>query len=409
MNIIINKTRLLRLPICLLMSFGIELAAQAQTAQTNSLAGGNTAFALDLYARLSGAPGNLFFSPYSMSTCLGMTYAGARGETETQMGQVLRFSPGQAGVHSAFGELQQQLTDTNNLKGNQLNIANALWTQQGEPFLPSFLKTTTDAYQASVKQADFTIGAGAVVREINDWVAQKTQDRIKDILSPANLDSSTRLVLANAIYFKGRWASLFMTAATRSLPFSVSRTNRASVPLMTQRESVRYMGNDDFQAVELPYIGDQLSMLILLPRQVEGLGQLEKQLTPAFLARTLPQMENQRVTVFLPRFKLEWRNVLNDTLAEMGMTDAFVPGKADFSGINGTKTFNISVVIHKAWLEVNEEGTEAAAGSVGAMGLSGPPRPTPVFRADHPFIFLIRDTRSGSLLFIGRMADPKKA
>jgi serine protease inhibitor len=408
-----RTTRLLRLSILasLLISFGIGPAANAQTAQTNSLAEGNTAFALDLYARLSGAPGNLFFSPYSISTCLAMTYAGARGETEIQMGRVLRFSQGGARVHSAFSELQQQLSDAEKPNGIQLEIANALWTQKGEPFLPAFLTIAKDDYQADIKQADFTTDADAVRREINGWVAQKTKEKIQDILPPDSVDAFTRLVVANAIYLKGAWATSFEKAATSTQPFHLSTNTQANAFLMRQVDNVSYISNDDFQAVELPYIGDDLSMMILLPRQIDALGQLEKQLSPAFLDRLLTQMIKQPVRIELPRFKLEARVKLNETLVKMGMPDAFIPGKADFSGINGMRRdLYISDVFHKAWVEVTEEGTEAAAATVVAMEKGARianPLPPPVFRADHPFIFLIRDRVSGILLFVGRVADPR--
>jgi serpin B len=263
----------------LLISFGIGLAAGAQAAATKSLVEGNTAFALDLYARLSGAPGNLFFSPYSISTCLAMTYAGARGDTETQMARVLHFSKGDARLHSSFGELQQQLNDAAKQKGIQLDIANALWAQKGEPFLPAFLKIAKDDYQANVNQANFKTSADTVTREINRWVAQKTRDKIQNILSPGSLDRYTRLVLANAIYFKGIWAKPFEKAATSTQPFHLSTNSDADALLMHHFDDIRYTGNNDFQAVELPYSGDELSILVLLPRQLDALGQLEQQLS----------------------------------------------------------------------------------------------------------------------------------
>jgi len=394
-----------------LLIFGIGLAAGAQAAQTKSLAEDNTAFAFDLYARLSGTPGNLFFSPYSISTCLAMTYAGARGDTETQMARVLHFSKGKSGLHSSFGKLQQQLDEAAKQKGIQLDIANALWAQKGHHFLPAFTKIAQGDYQANLNQADFKTSADAVRREINRWVAQKTRDKIHDILSPGSLDDLTRLVLANAIYFKGIWARPFEKAATATQPFHLSANRQADALLMHHVADVRYIGNDDFQAVELPYSGDELSMVILLPRQVDALGQLENQLSPPFLARLLAQMKQQEVEIFLPRFKLESGFKLNDMLAKMGMPDAFVWLKADFSGINGNRhDLYISGVFHKAWVEVNEEGTEAAAATgvvMMAASIAERPPPPPVFRADHPFIFLIRDTRSGSLLFAGRLADPR--
>jgi serpin B len=409
---------------------GIGLAARAQTSQTNSLVEGNTAFALDLYAHLNDTPGNLFISPYSISSCLAMTYAGARGDTKAQMGRVLHFNQGDVRLHSSFGELQKQLTDAEKPNGIQLAIANALWTQKGEPFLPAFLQTAADDYQADIKQADFTTDADAVRQEINGWVAQKTMDKIQDILPPHSVDDRTRLVLANAIYFKGAWENPFATSHTSTQPFHLSKESQVDVRLMDQVEIFKYTENQDFQALELRYRGpDELlpngrylslpnrghvSMLILLPRQIEGIGQLEKQLSPGFLDRLLAQMTEQRVRIELPRFKSQSHFKLNDMLVKMGMTDAFIGRKADFSGINGIKRGNdeslyISDVLHQAWVEVTEEGTEAAAATVVHIKAGAAPAPAPsppVFRADHPFIFLIRDVRSGSLLFIGRMADP---
>ncbi len=297
-NIFMRTIRLVRPSVLtsLVISFGIGLAANAQTAQTNSLVAGNTAFALDLYARLSSAPGNLFFSPYSISTCLAMTYGGARGDTERQMNRVLHFSHSDARLHSSFGELQQQLSAANEQNGTQLvavppdmlaqlndaekqegiqlEIANALWTQKGEPFLPAFVKIATDDYQGDIKQADFTTDADAARREINGWIAHKTKNKIQNILAPDDVDALTRLVLANAIYFRGAWASPFNKAATSTQPFHISTSSQVDTLLMVRFEDVRYTESDDFQTAELPYIGDALSMVVLLPRQIDNLGQL---------------------------------------------------------------------------------------------------------------------------------------
>jgi serpin B len=412
----------------LLISFGIGRVANAQTAQTHSLVEGNTAFALDLYAHLSGTPGNLFFSPFSISTCLAMTYAGARGDTEMQMRQVLHFSQGQEGVPSSFDELLRQvnglekqagpqliavsppqlreLNDAERREGIQLETANALWTQRDEPFLPAFLKTASDDYQADIQQADFKADSDAARGEINRWVARKTHNKIQNILAPGNVDAQTRLVLANAIYFKGAWANPFNKVITAKEPFLISSNSQANALFMGQAENVSYSENQEFQALELPYKGHEQSMLILLPRQIDGLGQLEKQLSPAFLDRLLREMTRREIEIDVPKFKMESRFKLNDTLADMGMPDAFIWPKADFSGMNGNKLLYISLVIHKAWVEVNEEGTEAAAATVVGVKVGSARRQLPVFRANHPFLFLIRDRRSGSLLFAGRVANP---
>jgi len=380
----------------------------ARSAQPQSLTEANTAFALDLYAQLKNRPGNIFFSPYSISTALAMTYAGARGETEKQMGRVLHFSEDQPQLHSGFGELQRRLSNASQQPGIELTIANALWAQTGHPFLSAFVDISKRAYQANLNQADFVAGAEAARGEINAWVTQQTKDRIRDILPPGSLTKLTRLVLANAIYFKGAWAKPFDQGETSDQPFHLPTTRQIEVPFMHHLDEVKYLENRDFQAVELPYRSGELAMVILLPRRVEGCGSLEKGLTPALLSRSLSQMREQEVEIFLPRFKLESNFDLSHTLVGMGMADAFGP-KADFSGMDGNKFLFLSGVFHKAWGEVNEAGTEAAAATLVAVAgcfMMEPPPPPPVFRADHPFIFLIRDTRSGSLLFLGRLADP---
>ena len=369
----------------------------------------NTAFALDLYSQLKASPGNLFFSPYSVSTALAMTYAGARGETEKQIARVLHFDADQKLVHRHFGEFQHQLTEAGKQESIQLNVANALWAQKGHPFRPAFLKVARDNYQASVEQADFVAAAEAVRGEINHWVAERTKDKIQDILPPGSLNDLTRLVLANAIYFKGLWKEPFDRSETSMQPFYLLTPGHVLVPLMHHFDEVRYTENNEFQAVELPYQGNQLSNVVLLPRQMDGVIVLENRLTSSLLSDTLRQKRKRSVEIFLPRFKLESGFDLNDTLARMGIPDAFQMGKADFSGMDGIKFLFISDVFHRAWAEVNEEGTEAAAATITAMAGCAdmnPPPPPPVFRADHPFIFLIRDTRSGSILFLGRFMQP---
>jgi serine protease inhibitor len=431
-NFTVRAILLIRLSILtsLLISLGVGNSASAETAQSHSPVAGNTAFALDLYARLSAKPGNLFFSPFSISTCLAMTYAGARGETETQMAQVLRFNQGGARFHSSFAELLHrvngdktqdgpqlvavspqllaQLNDAEKQDGIRLETASALWVQKGEPFLPAFLQTATDDYQAAIQQGDFKADADAVRVEINGWVARKTVNKIQNILSPGSLDARTRLILANAIYFKGAWATPFLRAITRTQPFHLSANNQAYATFMIQADRVKFTESQEFQAVELPYKGNAQSMVILLPRQIDGLGLIEKQVTPAFLDGLLAKMTTTEVGIDLPRFKIESGFELKDALASMGMTDAFNWPKADFSGINGTRLLYISKVIHKAWVEVNEEGTEAAAATVVQIKVGSAPRQLPRFSADHPFIFFIRDAHTGSLLFIGRVTDPSQ-
>jgi serpin B len=270
------------------------------------------------------------------------------------------------------------------------------------------LKIAAGDYNANIQQADFKTSADAVTREINRWVAEKTNNKIQHILPPGSVDSLTRLVLANALYFKGAWASPFEEGATSTQPFHLSTNRQDAVPLMGQTAGFKYIGNNDFQAIELPYIGVASSMIILLPRHIDGCGQLENRLTPSLLSSTLAQMKTQKVELRLPRFRLECSVDLKETLAKMGMPDAFGL-QADLSGLDGARDLFISGVFHKAWGEIKDEGTEAAAATAGAIVLcqeEDEPAPPVIFRADHPFIFLIRDMRSGGLLFAGRLAEP---
>jgi serpin B len=380
----------------------------ACSAPASSLVEGNTVFALNLYQQLGTRPGNLFFSPYSISTALALTYAGARGNTERQMARVLQFNAEGQRLHASFGELQRHLGEAGAKQGIELSIANALWSQKKHPFLPAFLAIATDEYQANLAQADFATEAGAARDKINRWVAQKTKDKIRDILPAGSLTDLTRLVLVNAIYFKGIWDKPYNKAETSVQPFHISSTREAKAPLMRHFDQVKFLGEGDFQAVELPYKGRELSMVIFLPREIDACGKLESRMTPEFLSSSLNQMKQQKVEIFLPRFELESSFDLNDTLARMGMPDAFGP-ESDFSGMDGTRQLYLSGVFHKAWGEVNEEGTEAAAATAvvaAARAVVKPAAPPPVFRADHPFIFLIRDMRSGSILFLGRFAGP---
>ena len=402
----------------------------AGTAQDQSVVDGNTTFALNLYSQLATNSGNLFFSPYSISTCLAMLYAGASGNTEQQMSQVLGFGTNQQQFASLFGQLQAKLEADQQTNAIELNLANALWLQEGFPFLPAFLQTATNQYQANLGQADFTtpVGDDAATQAINDWVAQETWNRIQNIVPPGAINSSTRLVLANAIYFLGLWTIPFQATNTSTQPFYLSSTTLVQVPLMYQpllqvvgadsnlvTVTYNYMqsypvqsgplSSNDFQAIELPYGSNQISMLILLPSQTDGLGWLEQQLSPAFLSNVLGQMRSRPVEVFLPRFTMDSSFNLGRTLAAMGMSDAFTPFVADFSGIDGGQDLHVGFVLHKAWGQVNEAGTEAAAATVIGVVSTVVTFP-PVFRADHPFLFLIRDTQTGSVLFLGRLTNP---
>jgi serpin B len=367
---------------------------------------GDTQFALELYARLRGREGNLFFSPYSISTALAMTYAGARGETAEQMAKTLHFTlPGEK-LHPAMGVLIRQINDTENPKrGYQLSTANALWGQKGFDFREPFLALNRKDYGAALKEVDFARATEQARKEINAWVEKETHDKIKELLKPGVLDPDTLLVLTNAIYFKGKWNSEFKKDLTKDAPFTTAAGGKVNVPLMRQQGDFRYAETPELQALELPYVGKELSMLVLLPKKIDGLPALEKALTPESLTRWLGQLRQQEVTVFLPRFKTTAEFELNRTLSAMGMPLAFSQ-TADFSGMTEKRSLYLSNVVHKAFVDVNEEGTEAAAATGVIVGPTAV-RITPVFRADHPFVYMIRDNRSGSVLFLGRLAEPK--
>lgn len=380
-----------------------------------SVVKGDNQFATDLYGRLRDkTSGNLFFSPYSISAALAMTYAGAAGETQKQMAEALHFAVPESDLHQAMARLRESLV-ADAKKGYQLRVANRLWGQKGFEFLPEFLQLTRQDYGAELGIVDFAQAAEEARKQINEWVEKQTDEKIKDLLAPGVLDVQTRLVLTNAIYFKGNWQEKFDKDATRDTPFHVSADKEVTAPMMHQTERFGYQVTDDLQVLEMPYAKGELSMVVLLPKQVEGLAELEKKLTEAKLQEWTKGLGRQKVIVYVPRFKMTSQFSLKETLEAMGMTLPFTQ-KADFSRMSRTKGANegdlyITAVIHKAFVDVNEEGTEAAAATGVVMGLrSARPQPEqpPTFRADHPFVFLIRDNQTGSILFLGRVTNPKE-
>jgi len=379
----------------------------SDNSDTKTVMEGNTAFALDLYGNLKEKEGNLFFSPYSISTALAMTYAGARGNTEKQMSEVLHFKLDQKQLHPAFSHLEAQLNAAQEKEGIELSVANTLWAQKDYVFLREFLDLTRKNYGAVLNFLDFKRAYEEAREKINTWVEEKTRNKIKDLIKPGILNALTRLVLTNAIYFKGDWESQFKKSKTKEAPFWLTPSKSINAPMMTQKQKFRYMESDKLQMLELPYLGNHLSMIVLLPKKIDGLAQLESTLSVKNLTTWMGLLRQREILVFLPKFKMSSQFSLDKTLASMGMPDAFDPS-ADFSGMDGTKLLYISAVIHKAFVNVNEEGTEAAAATAVAMRLLSAPSPPPVFRADHPFIFLIRHNSSESILFLGRLVDPTK-
>lgn len=375
-----------------------------------SVAGGVNRFAFDLYGRLrSQEQGNLFFSPQSISTALAMTYAGARGETADEMARTMHFPVPPDRLPAGYAELLRALHGGEGTKQYRLAIANRLWGQQGTAFLEAFLTVTRRDYGAEMGLADFATNAEGARQEINGWVAQQTEQKIGNLIPAGVLGPDTRLVLANAIYFRGNWAHQFEKSATRDRPFHVSARTTVDVPLMFSEMSVGYAAQPDaaLKVVELPYQGDDLSMLVLLPDASDGLSDVEAKLTAENVGRWTTGLARRDVLVYLPRFSVESGFGLGSTLAAMGMPAPFSE-RADFSGMNGKRDLSISAVLHRARVDVDEQGTEAAAATGVAVGVRAMrPQEPPTFRADHPFAFFIRHNPTGTILFLGRVTNPK--
>jgi serine protease inhibitor len=381
---------------------------------STELVRGNNAFALDLYGRVAHGDGNRFLSPFSISCALAMTYGGARGDTAAQMAKTLHFKLPPAELHPAFHHLIAELNHQNNsgsdpkaARAVELLTANALWTQSGERILPEFKKLIEKDYEGGLFPLDFREAPAAACEYINHWVEEQTRGKIKDLIKPQQIDARTVLILTNAIYFKALWANPFKAQLTRPGDFQVSAGEKVQAQMMHHSDKFRYAEDSTAQILELPYQGGNLSTVVVLPKAGVGLTPLESSLSLAKLDGWVNLLSQRRVEVFLPRFKLTAECELKDALSSLGMPAAFTGGDADFSGMNGSRDLVISAVVHKAFVEVDEKGTEAAAATGVVMSRVSVALPPPVvFRADHPFLFLIRDIRNGSILFIGRLVRP---
>ena len=409
-----------------LVVFAITTAAKP-VPDVAAVAAGNTNFALKLYDQLNDEKGNLFLSPYSISTALAMTYAGARGETETEMAKALQFPlfPDKEGgplgrerLHTGFSGLKLGLREAQKKGEVQLSIANALWPQKKYAFRPEYLNLIERDYDSVGRPLDYA-NAEKARGIINRWVEQETKDKIKDLIPSGALDSLTRMVLTNGIYFKGDWLTQFKEKSTREMPFKVTTTKTVKAPMMYQKGNFGYYQDADVQVLEMPYKGDRVSMFVLLPNQGGGqpfrrpanppakkktLADLEKALSPAKLSEWVGKVRRTKVDTWFPKFKMTSEFSLSQQLQALGMKKAF--GDADFSGMDGTTKLYLSAVLHKAFVEVNEEGTEAAAATAVVVRTRSARPMGPRFRADHPFLFLIRDKATGSILFLGRYAEP---
>jgi serpin B len=374
---------------------------------------GSNAFAVDLYGQLSAQPGNLFFSPESVSTAFGMAYAGAHGQTATEMAHVFHFTLPPERLHPAFGALLAGMNAPH--RGYALSVADALWAQQDEKFLPAYLNLVEANYGAGFRAVDFKTAPDSARATINQWVEKQTNDKIQNLLGPGTVTPLTRLILTNAIYFKAAWADQFEKNGTKNEDFHLSAGKTIQAPTMHNWGGYEYFKGPAFQALLLPYEKGEISMLILLPDDVDGLPALEHSLSAGNLEKWVASLSYaHEVIVSLPRFKIAQQFELSSTLEELGLKSAFDASTADFSAMTGDRSLVISAAIHKAYIDLDENGTEAAAATAVVMEMamaarpSSPPPPPIIFTADHPFLFLIRDNESGGILFMGRVTDPTK-
>lgn len=387
----------------------VRTTPASSQADVSVLVGANTDFACSAYQYIKG-DSNVFYSPYSISLALAMTYAGARNETEMQMAKTLHFTLPQDRLHPAFNSLDQELAERGkgakgkDDKGFRLNVVNAIWGQKGYKFLQTYLDLLAANYGAGLRILDFEGAPDESRKIINNWVANQTEQRIKDLIPAGVIDQMTRLVLTNAIYFNAAWASQFQKESTHPDTFYLLDGSEVKTSMMSQTESLGHAAGDDFTAVELPYDGREMSMLLLIPEKGK-FQEFEKSLSALRLQNIIGSLQSRRVALSMPRFKIESKFSLAKVLSEMGMPVAFT-GKADFSGMTGNRDMAISDVIHQAFIDVNESGTEAAAATAVVMRLTAIPGIPTEVKVDRPFIFFIRDVKTGAVIFGGRVLNP---
>ena len=366
----------------------------------------NNRFAINLYSQYKSEEGNIFFSPFSISTAMAMVYEGAEGKTAKEIKSVFGFPKYDNSRRNQYSNLLSEINKKD--KEYALNTANALWAEQDFQFLDEYLTTVEKYYGGKTTNLDFKNEWEASRLIINNWVEDKTNDKIKDLLPEDVIDADTRLVLTNAIYFKAKWLIQFDADKTSDENFRVNPDKSIKVPMMqptSQKSTFNYTQNKDLQILEMPYAGEDLSMLILLPLD-DDIEALENSFTIEKLTEWKKSLRKRRVKIYIPKFKFETKYFMKNTLINLGIPTAFTDS-ADFSGMTGAKDLKIDKVIHQAFIEVNEEGTEAAAATAVVLGIRSKKPPTPIFKADHPFIFIIQQKETGNILFMGRVNNPK--
>jgi serine protease inhibitor len=377
----------------------------------DELASDNTRFAFDLYHEIASAPGNLFYSPYSISLALAMTYAGARGETAQQMAHALDYSLPASELHPAFDKLDLKLESrAHDGKGLKLNVADSLWGERTMQFNAPFLDTLAADYGAGMHVIDFINQPDVARAAINGWVADQTDDKIENLLGPGAITDLTRLVLVNAIYFNAAWDTAFDPNATQPEAFTRPDGSTVQADEMHESTTLGYAEGSNYQAVEIPYTGNETSMVVVLPKP-GAFQAVESELSGDFATSLFSALRTDQVDLSLPKFEIHGATIdLSQALVKLGMTDAFQYGVADFSGMAGTAgDLYITGVLHQAFVSVDEAGTEAAAATAVVVGTAlgiGTPTQTETVNVDRPFFVLIRDLPTNSVLFAGRVTDP---
>jgi serpin B len=363
------------------------------------------ALACDLYGRLRATPGNLVFSPLSVSAAMGLTYTGAGGTTRTEMQSALHLPADDASAYGGYRALFADLDRRAAAGGARWTLANRLWVQKDFALLPAYLEVTRESFGSEAGTLDFRRAPEPARATMNDWVEEQTAQRIPDLFPPGSVTPATRLVLANAVYFKGFWQERFDPALTQPAPFHVTASASKQTPMMHRTKTFRLAHLAWGRALEISYRRDEIALVVLLPDEVDGLRGLEGRLHPDSLAAWTAALRPREVRLGLPRLKATSQFALNGALAALGMPTAFSDA-ADFSGLTGRRDLFISLVVHKAFVEINEEGTEAAAATGAIMEATSIGPGPEEFLADRPFLFLLRDRASGCVLFLGRVADP---
>jgi len=371
-----------------------------------SISDGNTKFSVDLYKQIKSEAINQFYSPISVCSALAMTYAGASGETLKQMSKTLYFSTNQDELHKSYEILFKNLTDENT-EGVKLKIANSLWLQENMKINTEYLSITNKYYDAGVIPVNFITEPEKSRITINNWVEKNTNNKILNLLPDGSIHSQTRMVLVNAIYFKGQWDKPFDKNLNTTDIFFVYKTCKTNATFMNNHINSSYYEDNQLSIAEIPYADQNQSLVIILPKENYGLEEIEKIFEKGLIETYFGKMEQKRITLSIPKFKTESTYDLKDYLSKMGMPIAFT-NNADFSGITGDRSLAIDKVIHKAYIDVNEEGTEAAAATAVTMRKTAMLLDEVIFKADHPFIYLIRDNETNTILFVGRLMNPNQ-